>query len=68
MNCPHCNSPVSPDRWEAGVEYCMAKDCIAKELRLSQDNFRFVLVPKQGFAYVAKDDPFLTDGGKSSGR
>lgn len=66
MNCVVCNSPVNPDRWAIGYDYCMSPDC-AHELRERASRYRLVLVPKQGFTYVDADSPYLLDG-KSSGR
>lgn len=68
MNCIYCGSLFNPERYEAGYAYCMAKTCVGTALKESQGNYRLVLVPKQGFAYVTSDDPFLKEGGRSSGR
>lgn len=66
MNCVVCNSPVNPDRWAIGYHYCFNPNC-AHELRDRQEQYRLILVPKQGFTYVEKNSPHLLDG-KSSGR
>lgn len=66
MNCVVCNSPVNPDRWAIGYDYCMSADC-AHELRERASKYRLILVPKQGFTYVEASSPLLLDG-KSSGR
>lgn len=66
MNCVVCNSPVNPDRWAIGYNYCMSDDC-AFELRERASRYRLILVPKQGFTYVDANSPHLLDG-KSSGR
>lgn len=66
MNCVVCNEPVHPDRWAIGYHYCMKKECAAAQ-PTKLDNYRLILVPKQGFTFVDKDSPHLLDG-KSSGR
>jgi hypothetical protein len=66
MNCIYCGQPVHPERWEAGYEYCMAPEC-AHQLRERAEQYRLILVPKQGFTYVEADSPHLLSG-KSSGR
>lgn len=67
MNCIYCGQPVPTPRYEAGIDYCMAKPCVAKALSPRQEEFRLILMPKQGFAYVLKDSNDLKNG-KSSGR
>lgn len=67
MNCIYCGQPVIPERWELGYQYCMAKPCVAAGMRGSMDDFRLILMPKQGFTYVFKDSEDLKHG-KSSGR
>ena len=57
---------MHPERWEAGYEYCMAPEC-AHQLRERAEQYRLILVPKQGFTYVEADSPHLLSG-KSSGR
>jgi hypothetical protein len=66
MDCIYCGKPVLPARWEAGYEYCMSPEC-AHELRERADQYRLILMPKQGFTYVSADSPDLLYG-KSSGR
>lgn len=66
MNCTVCNEPVLPERWELGYHYCMKPEC-AKSQPSKMDNYRLILVPKQGFTYVDKDSEALKYG-KSSGR
>jgi len=66
MLCTVCGTPVNPDRWALGYEYCMSPDC-AHELRDRQKRYRLILVPKQGFTYVEADSTHLQTG-KSSGR
>jgi hypothetical protein len=66
MDCIHCGQPVLQARWEAGYHYCFNPIC-AHELRSRQEQYRLVLLPKQGFTYVEADSPHLLDG-KSSGR
>ena len=64
MNCVSCGDPVNPARWELGYHNCMKPACAGPS---KLDNYRLILVPKQGFTYVDKDSPYLLDG-KSSGR
>lgn len=66
-NCVICSEPVLQARWELGYNYCMKPDC-AFELRERASAFVWVLVPKQGHTVVPKTDPFLYNGGMSSGR
>jgi hypothetical protein len=44
----------------------MAPEC-AHELRERAEQYRLILMPKQGFTYVKSDSPDLLNG-KSSGR
>lgn len=67
MNCITCNRPVNPARWELGYHYCMQKNCLIENSIRGRDNYRLILVPKQGFTIVHKDSPDLLVG-KSSGR
>ena len=67
MNCIYCGADVPQDRWNLDKRYCMSRDCVDKALAESRSKFRFVLMPKQGFAYVYKDSPDLLNG-RSSGR
>jgi hypothetical protein len=64
MNCISCGEPVNPARWELGYQNCMKPECAGPS---KLENYRLILVPKQGFTYVEKDSPYLLDG-KSSGR
>jgi len=66
MLCVVCSSPVNPDRWAIGYDYCMSADC-AHQLRERASKYRLILVPKQGFTYVEADSTHLQIG-KSSGR
>lgn len=66
MLCTVCGTPVNPDRWALGYEYCMSPDC-AHLLRERQSQYRLILVPKQGFTYVEAGSTHLHTG-KSSGR
>ena len=66
MNCTVCNDPVHPDRWAIGYHYCMKREC-ADTQPSKMDNYRLILVPKQGFTYVSANDEALKNG-KSSGR
>ena len=66
MDCINCGQPVSPARWEIGRHTCLS--CGSSEARQTiQNEFRLILMPKQGFAYVSKDSNDLKNG-KSSGR
>lgn len=67
MICKYCGQPVLPERWELGYEYCMSKQCVASALNGSLDDYRLILMPKQGFAIVSSNSPDLLNG-KSSGR
>jgi len=64
MNCISCSDPVNPERWELGYHYCMKSECAGPS---KLENYRLILIPKQGFTYVDKDSPLLREG-KSSGR
>jgi hypothetical protein len=66
MNCIVCGTAVVPDRWEIGKRTCHSCGS-AQALELVQDEFRLILMPKQGFGIVKKDSPDLLHG-KSSGR
>jgi len=66
MDCIYCGQPVVPERWEAGYNYCMSASC-SHELRERREQYRLILMPKQGFTYVKSDSPDLLNG-KSSGR
>ena len=66
MNCIYCGKPVLQARWEAGYEYCMSASC-SYELQERREQYRLILMPKQGFTYVSADSPDLLSG-KSSGR
>lgn len=66
MQCNTCGEPVLPARWELGYHYCMKPECTRVQPS-KMDNYRLVLVPKQGFTYVEIDSPHLKNG-RSSGR
>jgi hypothetical protein len=66
MNCIYCGQPVIPERWELGYDYCMSVEC-AHQVRERAQQYRLILMPKQGFTYVKKDSTDLLNG-KSSGR
>ena len=66
MDCIYCGQPVLLERWQLGYNYCMSANC-AHELRERAEQYRLILLPKQGFTYVEADSPHLLDG-KSSGR
>jgi hypothetical protein len=66
LSCIYCGQPVLQARWEAGYHYCFNPIC-AHELRSRQEQYRLILVPKQGFTYVEADSPHLLEG-RSSGR
>lgn len=67
MNCVTCGNPVNPERWELGYFYCMSRRCLTANGIAGRENYRLMLVPKQGFTIVHKDSPDLKNG-KSSGR
>jgi hypothetical protein len=66
MDCIVCGTAVVPDRWDIGKRTCHSCGS-AQALELVQDEFRLILMPKQGFGIVKKDSPDLLNG-KSSGR
>jgi hypothetical protein len=55
MICVYCSQTVPKARHEADYNYCMAKNCGDKALRSRQDEYRLILLPKQGYTYVHKD-------------
>jgi len=66
MQCISCGQPVSQARWEIGRHTCLS--CGSAEARKAiQDEFRLILMPKQGFTFVLPDSDDLKNG-KSSGR
>jgi hypothetical protein len=65
--CIYCNDPVQPERWGLGYHYCMKRICIETGGVSRRENYRLMLMPKQGFTIVHKDSPDLKNG-KSSGR
>jgi endogenous inhibitor of DNA gyrase (YacG/DUF329 family) len=67
MICPYCGKDVVQERWNMGYQYCMDSTCVAIALEPAKSEYRLILMPKQGFAYVSKDSPDLKYG-KSSGR
>ena len=67
MTCRYCENTVIPERVEIGKDYCLSPDCIAKHTKEWGQDYRIMLVPKQGFTLVHKSDPALKNG-KSSGR
>jgi len=67
MDCIYCGKPVLPERWEYGYQYCMDRKCVSLGMRGSMDDFRLILMPKQGFTIVPSDSDDLKHG-KSSGR
>lgn len=68
MECDFCHDSVSQDRWDAGYTYCQQPNCVQQGLVLRRSEYRLILVPKQGFTYVLKNDPALKQAGRSSGR
>ena len=66
MPCTVCGKPVDQERWDIGYHYCFNINC-AHELRTRMNQYRLVLMPKQGFTYVSVNSPELRQG-KSSGR
>lgn len=67
QKCITCNGAVDPRRWELGYHYCMTRECLAMNGVAGRENYRLMLVPKQGFTIVHKDSPDLKNG-RSSGR
>lgn len=67
MVCKYCGTQVSEERWALGYTNCLKPDCVANGLQDRRANYRLILMPKQGFAYVDADSPDLMNG-KSSGR
>ena len=67
MNCIYCDAEFAYERYEAGYDYCMSKECVSKGISGRMSEFRLILMPKQGFTYVSKNSPDLKNG-KSSGR
>jgi len=67
MECVVCGEPVNPARWELGYHYCMKPSCGSMQ-PTKLDNYRLILMPKQGFTFVLADSPDLKDNNKSSGR
>ena len=66
MNCINCGQPVSQARWDIGRHICLS--CGSAQARQTiQDEFRLILMPKQGFVFVLPDSDDLKNG-KSSGR
>ena len=66
MDCIVCGTAVVPDRWAIGKRTCHSCGS-AQALETVQDEFRLILMPKQGFGIVNKNSPDLLNG-KSSGR
>ena len=65
MQCIYCKQEMLPER-AAIRPYCMEDQCVALGLSGKMSNLALVLVPKQGFAYVYKDQ--VADNTRSSGR
>lgn len=65
--CITCDNAVNPKRWALGYHYCMSRECININGIKGRENYRLILMPKQGFTIVHKDSPDLKIG-KSSGR
>ena len=66
MDCINCGQPVPQARWETGRHTCLS--CGSAQARQTiQEEFRLILMPKQGFGIVSSDSDDLKHG-KSSGR
>lgn len=65
--CIYCGTEYSIARQKCGYDWCMDKVCVSKGIAGAMANYRLVLMPKQGFTYVAVDSPDLKHG-RSSGR
>ena len=68
MPCKFCGAEVNPERFELGYHYCMDRACQKKALSGFADNWRLILVPKQGFQWVPAHSEDLKMNNKSSGR
>jgi len=66
--CIYCGTEYSLERQQCGYDWCMDKACVSKGIAGAMANYRLVLMPKQGFTYVAVDSDDLKTNGKSSGR
>jgi len=58
---------VALDRVETGRLYCMDPYCVARASRKWAEDWRMVLVPKQGYTWMRADDDAIKQG-RSSGR
>lgn len=67
MNCTVCGEQVAQERWDLGYHYCMKRECASVQPS-KLENYRLILMPKQGFGFVTKDSPDLKEANKSSGR
>ncbi|CAB4153303.1 hypothetical protein UFOVP621_79 [uncultured Caudovirales phage] len=69
MECKYCGQEVAAERYvELGKDYCMSKPCLARHEREWVENYRLVLVPKQGFTILKATSESLKTGGKASGK
>ena len=66
-NCIYCGDPVNPQRWALGYHYCMKRICCDTNGVAGRENYRLILMPKQGYTIVHKDSGDLKNG-RSSGR
>ena len=66
--CIYCGDTYSNERYELGYDYCMKPKCTVAPLQDAMKDYRFILVPKQGFTYVKADSEDLKMNTKSSGR
>ena len=68
MECKYCGQEVAPERVEIGKDYCMSYSCLERHEREWVENYRLVLVPKQGFTILDASSESLKTGGKASGK
>lgn len=66
--CCYCEGPISQERVDIGYFHCTENICLARFHTDWRSNMRLVLVPKQGFAIVHKNEMLYLQNGKSSGK
>lgn len=54
MFCKYCSEIVPSARFRAGYKYCMDSYCVSKDIKIRQDKYRLILLPRQGFNYLPK--------------
>lgn len=67
MGCRFCGGPVDPERVAAGYTHCMNNQCLAYYHGEFRQRMALVLVPKQGFTFVPRDE-VKNQSGRASGR